>query len=113
MSSGGPSPALKMIVYSMGVMLIGGTILFVVLMVQKFNDGSLFKKGSGNTVEAASCDDKKIDVRGRGILRNAELDGQQVKLWFADDSGNHHRLIIADSCSGAIVREVEVQVDKQ
>ena len=109
MALDGPSPALKALVYGMGALLIGGTLLLAVLIAQKTGEsisGDEMREEAG----AASCTGTQIDLKGRGVLRHAKLEGRKVTLWFEAADGMHH-LVVADSCSGAVVREVMVEAD--
>ena len=108
MSSDGPSPALKLIVYSMGILLVGGMVLLAVLVMQKLDEGTLFK----NKEEAAiaACSGLQVDMRGRGALMNADMEGQKLRLWFEKEDGTN-QLVTADSCTGIIVREVTIKAD--
>lgn len=115
-TSDGPSPALKLIVYSMGIALVGGMILLAVLVMQKLKDGTLLAKDqeAAEVVEmplAASCNHTQIDMQGRGALQHAELEGQKLSLWFEAAPGQH-QLVVVDSCSGALVREVDIKTSQ-
>lgn len=92
---------LKALVFTMGIVLIVGTItmMFFVYTV-------VFERGGAPSAAAPiTCKDAQVDITGRGKLVAAAVEnGNAVSLLKTSD-GNFE-LVTVDGCSGEITRTV-------
>lgn len=93
-----------MLVFSMGLLMIGGTLLLA---------GAVWKKVSheGRAAAASSaCAGGAVDLRGRGQVMRAEREGGLLYLTL-QKSGQALEVATVNLCTGEVKSAVPVTVD--
>lgn len=88
-----------MLVISLGLMLIGGTLLLAVGLWHK----------SFNASEPAACPGGKVDLTGRGHIVDSAAEGQKLRITLEKDGGEE--VVTIDLCSGEILSSLSIQAD--
>lgn len=98
---------LKMLLFSMGLMLIGGTVLLAVLIWEKAGEPA---EAHTSTHEAADCAGGHVDLKGRGVIVDSTMEGQIMRVTLEKHEGKMETLMI-DMCSGKIVGSLTIDSD--
>jgi hypothetical protein len=94
---------LKLLVFSMGLIMIGGTVLLAALVWKKVNAEAA---GTG----AYACQGGEIDMAGRGQVLDLERDGKQLYVTFQKDAKTLE-VATLDLCSGKVKSAVTMLID--
>lgn len=93
---------LKLLVFSMGLVLIGGTILIA---------GMVFKKISSETSSLTEeCAGGTVNLTGRGIITESRQDGPVLRLTLESRPGRME-LLTLDSCTGKTLSSLTIDSD--
>lgn len=94
---------LKLLVISLGVILIGGMVFLCT---------ALWKEVAGYTPPApvTACSGGKADLSGRGIIVESRMEGGNLRLMLERAPGRNEMLVI-DSCTGAITSSLVITTD--
>jgi len=94
---------LKMLVISMGLIMIGGTVMLAGLVWKKVN-------AQTNGTGAYACAGGEADLKGRGQVLSLERDG---KILYVTLQKNDQTLEVAgvDVCSGKVKSSVLMAID--
>ncbi|MBY0408314.1 MAG: hypothetical protein K2Q01_11545 [Rickettsiales bacterium] len=95
---------LKMLVFSMGLIMIGGTVLLAMMVWKKVDS-----EASG-TAPAYGCAGGEIDMAGRGQVLNLEREGKQLYVTFQKDARTLE-VATLDLCSGKLKSSVMMAID--
>src|SRR5690606_2299357 len=90
---------LKTLVFSLGMLLIGGILLFGFL---------LWEKKAQNT--SGRCPGGEVDLKGRGAVIDSSLDGRTLRLTL-EPQEHTQEIIMLDVCSGKITGKLKILVD--
>ena len=93
---------LKMLVFSMGVLLLGGVVLLGALVIKKVNQEAFLHSPGG-------CPGGKIDLKGHGAITSSTIEGHTMHLTL-DSKGQSETLLI-DICSGKILTTLTIDRD--
>lgn len=93
---------LKTLVVSMGLIMVGGTILLAMLVWKKVDAQT---KGTG----AYACDGGKADLKGKGAVIRMERDGKQ--LFVTLQGGQNLEVATVDLCNGKVKSSLILDVD--
>ena len=105
MSSKQNANPLKTLVISMGVLLIGGTVLLMAVVWKKVSQEAM------KAHAASECAGGKIDLTGRGKIVNRMTDGHIVRIELKKQAGQDETVSI-DLCTGKIVGALVIDSDK-
>ncbi|MBN66147.1 MAG: hypothetical protein CMM94_01070 [Rickettsiales bacterium] len=98
---------------SLGVILIGGTILLFVLIFQKMQD----KQSEEGKILASlpreyrACQDADILVPAGGFIRDMSFEGKMLRVMVDMDSDERITMLI-DSCTGKVVNTLRIRVNE-
>lgn len=97
--------ALKLLVVSLGLILIGGSVILGTVMWKKV-------KVMRNTdmLSSSECAGGELDLRGRGMIIESRTEDQLLRLTLETRPGQDEILTI-DTCTGKIVGTLKVQTD--
>jgi len=95
---------LKMLVFSMGLVMIGGTVLLAAMVWKKVN------AETSGVVPAYACAGGEADLAGRGQVIGMERDGKSLYVTFQKDA-RVLEVATLDLCSGKVKTSVTLQVD--
>jgi hypothetical protein len=90
--------ALKIIVISVGVLLIAGTILLFVALAKEF-------MGDGKE-KSANCQ-KKINIAAYGEVQKLEFDN--TRIYLTTKNADKYYLLNLNRCTGKVLKETILQ----
>lgn len=95
-----PNRGLKLVVISMGMLLIGGTILLFVMAFKKMNDRTHQEIADLRIPPAyRECGEHTLTLPAGYVLKTVKFDGKVARLVATTDAGEWV-IVLADSCSG-------------
>jgi hypothetical protein len=89
---------LKILVFSMGLLLVGGTVLLFGIALKKMSGGE------------GACKGGSVDLKGRGPLLERELQDGVLRLTFEPVPGRSETVTV-DACRGAVTGELVIETD--
>ncbi len=92
---------LKTLVFSMGIVLIAGSV---------FISGTVWKSFSGNAALSGDCKGGQLDLSGRGVVMESRTEDQIMRLSLEKKPG-HMEIITVDVCSGNILGSLQLTTD--
>ena len=95
----------KMLVISMGFVLMGGTVMLM---------GVVWKKVGAETAKmkiAAECAGGKVDLKGHGQVVNTLIDKNIMRVTLKKGAGSLETVSI-DLCAGKLMGALELETDK-
>jgi hypothetical protein len=95
---------LKTLVFSMGLLLIGGTVLLGTLVWKK-----IAAETSGLHA-TADCPGGNVDLKGRGTMVDSVVDGHTMRVTLEKNNGKNEMVMI-DICSGKIIGSLTLDTD--
>ena len=99
---------LKMLVFSMGLLLVGGTVLLGALVWQKVSTEKSAEKSSIHTM--ADCPGGHVDLKGHGVIVDSTIDGHTMHL-ILEKTESKSELMMIDICSGKIIGALTIDSD--
>lgn len=104
MASKENSNPLKILVISMGFLLIGGTVLLMAVVWKKVS------QEEAKTQESAKCEGGKLDLMGRGKIVNQLIDKDIIRITLKKSSGQQET-VSAQLCTGKILGSLVIESD--
>jgi len=95
---------LKTLVISMGVLLIGGTVLLFALVVKKVSAEAAKARA------AQECAGGKVDLSGHGKIISSAMDGHIMRITLRKPPG-HNETVSVDICTGKVIGTLVVETD--
>jgi hypothetical protein len=95
---------LKTLVFSMGALLLGGTVLLIGVAWQK----------AATHGKARVCEGGKIDLKGLGSVIDYKMDDQILRITLErQDKAGHtfNDIVTVDSCSGKTLSTLTIETD--
>jgi hypothetical protein len=89
---------LKTLVFSMGFLLIGGTVLLGVMTWKKL------------AARNAACVGGEIDLKGHGSIVSSQMDGRTIRLTLKKGAGKSE-MVQVDSCTAKVISSVVIEAD--
>jgi len=93
--------SLKMLVFSMGVILIGAIVLLA---------GLVWKRVGSDTSVAADCAGGHVNLKGHGMLVDSGFDGTTLRVTMEKTEGQSETMLI-DICTGKITGTLTLDTD--
>jgi hypothetical protein len=97
--------ALKLLVVSLGLLLIGGAILLGGMVWKKVN---LMR--NTDMLDASVCPGGEVNLTGRGIIIESRTEDQLLRLTLEKQPGTNEILTI-DTCTGKIIGTLKLATD--
>ena len=91
---------LKILVFSMGLLLVGGTILLFALVIKKVNQEG----------KPQACEKKTLELAGRGQLVETQLEGGKLRVMLVAAPGEYE-IITLDACRGQELGSLRIKAD--
>jgi hypothetical protein len=95
---------LKILVFSMGLLLIGGTVLLFGIILKKMSQ----EKNMPPVVQ--ECKGGALDLKGRGLVMESKLENNVLRLTLEKGPG-HTEMLTVDACSGEITSTLVIDSD--
>ena len=95
---------LKILVFSMGLLLLGGTVLLMGLVWKKV------AAGEAGAALSAGCPGGNVDLKGRGSIVDSTMEGRSMRV-LLEKGDNHRELVTIDMCSGKVVSALAIESD--
>jgi hypothetical protein len=95
---------LKMLVFSMGLIMIGGTVMLVAMVWKKVN------ADANGTSAAYACAGGEADLAGRGQVLELSRDGKVMYVTLQKDA-QHVEVATVDLCSAKVKSSLMLVVD--
>lgn len=105
MSSKENTAPLKILVFSLGLLLLGGIALLFALAY-----GKMSAPQGAAPVAAQECKGGKLDLRGRGMVMESKREGDILRLMLEKGPGQTQMLSI-NICTGQVTGELIIESD--
>jgi hypothetical protein len=93
--------SIKMLVFSMGLVLVGAIVLL---------GGLVWKKVGSDTSIAADCAGGHVNLKGHGMVVDSGFDGSTLRVTFEKKEGESETMLI-DICTGKITGSLTLDTD--
>ena len=97
--------ALKLLVFSLALILIGGIAIL---------GGVLWKRASltrnADMLSTSECPGGQIDLRGRGMMIDSKTEDQILRVTLEKITG-HDEILTIDTCTGKIIGTLTLETD--
>lgn len=92
-----------MLVISLGLMLVGGTLLLAV---------GLWHKSFDMAETAAACPGGRVDLKGRGAIVETAVDGGNLRVTL-EKKGGGVEIVTIDLCNGKVAGSLTLESDRR